>query len=88
MKSRQDLPRYAEYDAITLTREQFFAFCKTHRSPWYSNYNETIRVTRTKDGNVWAEVKGDVVFWANRWHQIPKTVYPRAKKFMEGLEKV
>lgn len=87
MKSRSDLPMYAQYDSVTLTKEQFRALCKNRNlGPWKHSFNETIRVAQTKDGKAWASKKGDTVFWVQRWYEIPRIVYARAKKFMEGIE--
>lgn len=90
MASRQTIPQYAEYGSITLTKWQFLTICKRGegRRKILQSYNAAVRVTQTKDKKVWVEWKGDTVFWASRWYEVPAVTWERAQKidaFVKGL---
>ncbi len=86
-KSKPDLPQYADWGAITVTRGQFIKASKGRRPNWM-NSNEAIRVAKTNDGVYWAEWKGDYVFWARRWYKIPTTVGKRVEKINEFVQTI
>lgn len=86
MKTRQNLPQYAEYSAISLTWKQFRAISKGRTGK--IAYTDPINVTKTKDGRYWAEWKGEMVFWAHKWYEIPKTVGKRAEKLQDFIEEL
>lgn len=81
VKSKHELPQYATRRGFDLTFDQLYKiFLKKGRNHPVFNGAEPVRIAQTKDGRWWAEWKGQTVFWASRWYEIPKAVGERAKK--------
>ena len=86
VKSRQKMPQYAPFTEVTF--RQWLAIYPRGKKHPATKCSGDIRIAQTKDGKYWAEWRGDVVFWASRWYEIPKTVGTRARKideFVKGM---
>jgi len=82
-KSRAELPRYADYGAISLSHDQlrriFKHGYKSHPIADGSR-SGTVRIARLNDGSWWVEKRGETIFWAHRWFLLPEVVGERAAK--------
>lgn len=87
-KTRREVPMYAVRDGATVTKQQFLKCCKggPGRRAVLDSYNQSVDIAHTKDGKWWVCIKGDVVFWAQRWYQIPATAGERTKKIEEFVQ--
>ena len=83
------MPQYADRNAIHLSMSQFRSICKG-RVPKFAQEHgsDSIRVAHTKDGKWWGEWRGQVVFWASAWYELPSTVGERAQKIQDYVEKI
>ena len=87
-KKLQRPPRYLDYNSIQLSYSQFKHICKGRVPRWAQNmaYDDVVNVSRLKDGTWYGEWRGQTVFWASAWFQIPTSVGERAQKIQEFVE--
>ena len=88
-KRKRAMPQYAEWDAIHLSMKQFRHICKGRVPRFAQEHGDgAIRIAQTKDGKWWGEWKGQTVFWASAWYELPATVGERARKIQKYVDKL